>query len=63
MGCLIIQTREIEKAKQQICQIFANNNLKITADVKKKVVNFVEVTLDLKTGKFKPYWKPSITPL
>ena len=41
--------REMEKAKKQICQIFANNNLKITADVN--------------TGKFKPYSKPSTTPL
>ena len=43
--------RQIEKAKKQICQIFANNNLKITVDANKKVVNFLDVTLDLKTGK------------
>ena len=55
--------REMEKAKKQICQIFANNNLKITADVNKKVVNFLDVTLDLNNGKFKPYSKPSTTPL
>ena len=50
--------RQIEKAKKQICQIFANNNLKITVDANKKVVNFLDVTLDLNTGKFKPYSKP-----
>ena len=55
--------RQIEKAKKQICQIFANNNLKITVDANKKVVNFLDVTLDLNTGKFKPYSKPSTTPL
>ena len=44
--------REMEKAKKQICQIFANNNLKITVDASKKVVNFLVVTLDLNTGKF-----------
>ena len=44
--------RQIEKAKKQICQIFANNNLKITVDANKKVVNFLDVTLDLNTGKF-----------
>ena len=54
---------EMEKAKKQICQIFANNNLKITVDADKKVVNFLDVTLDLNTGKFKPYSKPSTTPL
>ena len=55
--------REMEKAKKQICQIFANNNLKITVDANKKVVNFLDVRLDLNTGKFKPYSKPSTTPL
>ena len=52
--------REIEKAKKkkQICQIFAKNNLKITADANKKVVNFLDVTLDLNTERFKPYSKP-----
>ena len=44
-------------------QIFANNNLKITVDANKKVVNFLDVTLDLNTGKFKLYSKPSTTPL
>ena len=43
------------------CQIFAKNNLKITADANKKVVNFLDVTLDLNTGKFKPYSKPPTT--
>ena len=51
--------RQIEKAKKQICQIFANNNLKITADANKKVVNFLDVILDLNTGRFKPV-KPSV---
>ena len=55
--------REIEKAKKQICQVFTNNNLKITVEANKKIVNFLDVTLDLNTGKFKPYSKPSSTPL
>ena len=44
-------------------QIFAKNNLKITADANKKVVYFLDVTLDLNTGNFKPYSKPTTTPL
>ena len=55
--------REIEKAKKQICQFFTNNNLKITVEANKKIVNFLDETLDLNTGKFKPYSKPSSTPL
>ena len=55
--------REIERAKKEICRIFARNNLKITIEANKKVVNFLDVTLDLYTGKFKPYTKPRSTPL
>ena len=55
--------REIERTKKEICQIFARNNLKITIEANKKVVNFLDVTLNLTTGKFKPYTKPLSTPL
>ena len=55
--------KQIEKPKKQICQVFANNNLKITVHANKKVLNFLDVTLALNTGKFKPYSKPSTTPL
>ena len=55
--------REIERAKKEICQIFARKNLKITIEANKKVVNFLDVTLDLNTGKCKPYTKPLSTPL
>ena len=50
-----------ERAKKEIRQIFARNNLKFTIEANKKVVNFLNVTLDL-TGKFKPYTKPISTP-
>ena len=35
----------------------------MTAEVNKKVVNFLDVTLDLTTGRHKPYMKPNTTPL
>ena len=38
-------------------------DLKITIKANKKVVNFLDVTLDLNTEKFKPYSKTSNTPL
>ena len=44
-------------------QIFAKNELKITIKANKKVVNFLDVTFDLNTGKFKPNSKPTNTPL
>ena len=51
-GCAVLnQTpREVERAKKK-GQIFARNNLKITIEANKKVVNFLDVTL-------KPYTKP-----
>jgi len=49
-----------------MCKIFNKCGLKITIEVNKKVVNFLDVTactLDLNTGIFKAYSKPSNTPL
>ena len=55
--------QKIEKVKKEICKIFANNNLRITIEANKKIVNFLDVTLDLTTERFKPYSKPATTPL
>ena len=33
----------------------------MTAEVNKKVVNFLDVTLDLNTGRYRPYMKPNTT--
>ena len=41
--------REIERVKKEICKIFAKNDLRITIEANKKVVNFLDVTLDLST--------------
>ena len=54
---------EIDRANKERCQIFARNNLKIPNRSKEEVVNFLDVTLDLNTGKFKPFTKPLSTPL
>ena len=48
--------REIERVKKEICKIFAKNDLRITIEANKKVVNFLDVTLDLNTENFKPYY-------
>ena len=55
--------QKIEKIKKEICKIFAQNNLRITIEANKKIVNFLDVTLDLTTGRFKPFSKPATTPL
>ena len=55
--------QKIEKIKKEICKIFAQNNLWITIEANKKIVDFLDVTLDLPTGRFKPFSKPATTPL
>ena len=46
-----------------MCRIFQTFNLKITIDVNHKVVNFLDITLDLDSELYKPYMKPNDTPL
>ena len=47
--------------KQEMCRIFHTYNLRITTDVNHKIVNFLDVTLDLNSGLFKPFMKPNNT--
>ena len=53
--------REIEKTKKTICKIFKQNNLKITIEANKQIINFLDVTLNLKENNYKPYLKPGNT--
>ena len=55
--------QEIERIKKDICQIVRDNDLKITVDANLTKVNFLDVTLDLKSGKHSPYTKEGNTPL
>ena len=55
--------QEIERIKKDICKIFRDNDLKITVDANLTKVNFLDVTLDLKSGKHSPYTKEGNTPL
>ena len=53
LGISTLSAKQTEKAKQNICKVFSDNGLRITFEVNKKVVNFLDVTLDLKTGQYK----------
>ena len=55
--------QEIEKIKKELCKIFRENGLKITIEANKTIVNFLDVTLDLQTGKHYPYTKEGNVPL
>ena len=54
--------RTTERTKKQICKLFADKNLKITIEANKKVVNYLDVTRDLNTGKHYPFLKPGNVP-
>ena len=51
--------KKIEKTKQEVSEIFKSNGLKITIEANKKTVNFLDVTLDLPSGSYKPFMKPN----
>ena len=54
--------RQIENMKKDICKTFQENDLRITIEANRKVVNFLDVTLDLNTGKHIPYNIPYMKP-
>ena len=48
-----------KKTKQEVSEIFKANGLKITIEANKKTINFLDVTLDLASGSYKPFMKPN----
>ena len=61
LGAFDETPRKIEIIKKLICRTFADHNLKLTIEANKKCVHFLDVTLDMRTGTFKPYTKPGNT--
>ena len=51
--------KQIEKIKQEVSEILKSNGLKITIEANKKAINFLDVTLDLTSGSYKPFMKPN----
>ena len=54
--------RQVEILKKDICSIFKRHNLRITIEANKKCVNFLDVTLNLADGLYRPYKKPNDVP-
>ena len=50
---------QVENIKKKNCQVFSDIGLKITVEANKKIVNFLDVSLDLSNNTFKPYLKPN----
>ena len=63
LGAFQQTSEEIEGIKKDICKVFRNSGLKITIEANKKIVNFLDVTLNLDKGSYEPYAKPNNTPL
>ena len=63
LGVLKATPREIEIIKKDLCLIFNNHGLKITIKANKKIVDFLDVTLNLSTQIYQPFTKPNNTPL
>ena len=51
----------MENSKKKICQIFREIGLKIIIEANKKVVDFLDVELDLYRDQYKPFLKPNNT--
>ena len=59
--------RNIDIIKKDIREVFndhnVDHNLDITIEANKKTVDYLDITLDLRTGAFKPYSYPNNVPL
>ena len=63
LGAFSETPQQIERIKKEICKVFSSNHLKITIEANKKIVNFLDVTLDLQKKTYEPYSKPNDSPL
>ena len=65
-GLAIIKNKSArlaDKTRKDLHKIFEQFGLKITAEANLHVVNFLDVTFDLTSGKHRPYRKPNDDPL
>ena len=52
-----------ERIKKRIIKLFQHHGLKITAETNLVQTNFLDVTLDLRSGRYWPFRKPNDQPL
>ena len=63
LGVTSSSPRLQEKLKQDIIRIFAEQKLGITIEINLTRVDYLDITMDLETGLYKPYRKPGDRPL
>ena len=49
---------QLEKIKKRLQRLFKENDLEITAETQQNTANYLDVTLNLRNGTFRPYHKP-----
>ena len=57
LGITKSSPRENDILRKKIEKIFKENGLNITVEANKEVINFLDVTLDIRDGSFKPFTK------
>ena len=55
--------RQVDILKKKIQTIFNNLGLEVTIEANQKIVNFLDITMNLEEENFKPFTKPNTTPL
>ena len=54
-----INGHHADKTRKEFCQLFKANGLSLEIQCNLKTVNYLDITLDLNTGTYKPYRKPN----
>ena len=49
--------KPVEAIKKEMCKIFKHKNLQITIEANRKVLDFLDITLDLRTPIYQPFKK------
>ena len=63
LGVSSASPKQVEAIKKKICETFRQHNLEITIEANQKMVQFLDVELNLNDDTFKPYIKPNDTPI
>ena len=63
LAALTATPQNIERIKKDLCETFKAIGLRITIDANKKVINYLDVTLNLNTSEHYPYIKPGNHPM
>ena len=61
LGVSSLRPKQTELAAQKVARIFKEFGFSIKIEANHKIVNYLDITLNLETGLFKPYSKPNNT--